>query len=153
MKKMNPEGWLGPQKESMQQTTRVWSQGKCLEAGRRWTKSCFDSADFAYVSARKCLKSTGNAWIYSKQYLVMQSFPLICHSWTSVSACQTLRSFMKSIMFTAHLEFVPRLGIFIQNLRLWDNGIFVSFYMKAREMDFRWSVLSKYFSTRYSFAA
>lgn len=76
MKKMNPEGWLGPQKESMQQTTLVWSQGKCLEAGRRWTKSCcFDSADFAYVSARKCLKSTENAWMHSKQYLINAKLP------------------------------------------------------------------------------
>jgi len=90
--------------------------------------------------------------MHSKQYLIMQSSPLIYHSWTSVSACQTLRNFMKCIMFTAHLEFVPHPGIFIQNLRLWDIGIFVSFYMKAREMDFRWSVLSKYFSTHYTFS-
>lgn len=73
----------------------------------------------------------------SEQYLIMQSSPLICHSWTSVSAGQTLCNFMKCIMFMAHLEFVPHPGIFIQNLRLWDKGIFVSFYMKAREMDFR----------------
>jgi hypothetical protein len=91
--------------------------------------------------------------MHSKQYVTMQSSPLIYHSWTSVSSCQTLRDFMKCFMFTTHLEFVPHPGIFIQNLRLWDRGIFVSFYMKAREMDFRWSVLSKYtyFSTHYTF--
>lgn len=128
MKKINPEGWLGPQKESIQQTTLVWAKGGCLEAGRRWMKSCcFNSADCAYVSVRKCLKSTGNSVMHLKQYLTMQSSPLIYHSWTFVSACQMLRGIMKCIMLTAHLEFVPHPGIFIQNLRLWDKGIFAFF--------------------------
>lgn len=90
--------------------------------------------------------------MHSKQYLIMQSSPIIYHNWTSVSACQTLRNFMKYIMFAAHLEFVPHPRIFVQNLRLWDKGIFVSFCMKAREVDFRLSVLSKYFSTHYTFS-
>jgi hypothetical protein len=130
---MKIRNWKPDTDHSMKECSRLlWCEWK-RKAGRGKGKVMNEKEWFCFCGLCIC----GNTEMFKvnrevisalKQYFIMLSTLLICHSLTPVSASLTLCCLANCIVLLTHIELAPYPGTFTQNVQSCVNGIFMSFF-------------------------